>query len=385
MIAPDSTAQRILVCFGTRPEAIKLAPVIGALREHEKAPQLLLCNTGQHQELLRGALDAFDLQPDLHLDVMRPGQHLTDLLGRLLMALRPVIDDFRPDWLVAQGDTTTVMAAALAANYAQARFAHVEAGLRTHDKARPFPEEINRRVAGVIADCHFAPTPAARDALLAENTPPDQVYLTGNTVVDALRQMAARCRDDSGDGRRLVLVTAHRRENFGEPFRQLCLALRDIAGRFPDVELVFPVHLNPNVRQPVGQLLAGTPNIRLIEPVDYAGFVALLCRAHLVITDSGGIQEEAPALGKPALVMRDKTERPEAVAAGVVRLVGTDRARIVAEASRLLTDEAAWRAMARVVDVYGDGRAARRIADVLLTGAMADAFVPQGGPAVAQA
>jgi UDP-N-acetylglucosamine 2-epimerase (non-hydrolysing) len=381
-VIQSNPPRRVCVCFGTRPEVIKLAPVIAALQGRELPVELLLCSTGQHRELLTGALDAFDLSPDLHLDVMRPGQHLSDLLGRLMLALRPVIEEFRPDVVVAQGDTTTVMAAALAANYARTAFAHVEAGLRTGDKARPFPEEINRRVAGSIADYHFAPTPASSKALLSEGIDPARVYLTGNTVVDALRTMQQRVAGRAlpagvgSDGRRLVLVTAHRRENFGQPFRQLCLALGRIARQFDDIEMVFPVHMNPNVREPVGRLLGDVPNIRLIDPVGYADCVALMDRAELIITDSGGIQEEAPALGKPVLVMRDKTERPEAVAAGVVELVGTDHDRIVSAATSLLSDADAYAARARVVDVYGDGRASERIADVLLTGRMSDAFQP---------
>jgi len=368
--------KRVLVVFGTRPEVIKLAPVIHELRARGDAADLRLCSTGQHREMLDQTLAAFALQPDFDLHVMRAGQHPTDLLSRLLAGLRPVIDDFRPEVIVVQGDTTTVMAGALAGFLAGVRVAHVEAGLRTRDKHAPFPEEVNRRVTGVVADDHFAPTLRARDNLLAEGIAPQRIFVTGNTVVDALHWVRARVADrrlpaglDPGAAR-LVLVTAHRRESFGQPFRDLCLALRDIAERFDDVCLIYPVHLNPAVQKAAHEVLGGCPRVRLAEPLDYADFVALLSRAYLVLTDSGGIQEEAPALGKPVLVLREKTERPEAVAAGVVRVVGTDRKRIVGEASALLSDPAAYAAMARTVHVYGDGRAAARIAEVILTGRM---------------
>lgn len=361
----------VLAVLGTRPEVIKLAPVVHALRA--AGARVTLCSTGQHREMLDSALRSFELAADIDLAVMRPGQHPADTVAHMIARLRAVFDEHRPDAVVVQGDTSTVMAASIAAYLCRTRVAHVEAGLRTGDKWSPFPEEINRRVAGVIADDHFAPTPAARDALLAEGVDPSRVHLTGNTVIDALRWMVPRVRrlpapaglDLTG---RVVLVTAHRRESFGEPFRELCLALRTIVERFSDVRLVYPVHLNPSVRGPAMTLLSGIPRLQLVEPLDYAAFVHVMTHAHLIITDSGGVQEEAPALGKPTLVTRDKTERPEAVAAGVVRLVGTDQARIVAEASRLLADDAAYRRMARVVDVYGDGLASRRIAEVL-TGA----------------
>lgn len=368
--------RRVLAVFGTRPEVIKLAPVIHELHRRDDAVELRLCATGQHREMLEQTLAAFELHPDVDLRVMQAGQHPTDLLSRLLAALRPVLDELRPDVLLVQGDTTTVLAGALAGYLQGVRVGHVEAGLRTHDKRAPFPEEINRRVAGVVADDHFAPTAQARANLLAEGVDPQRIFLTGNTIVDALHWMRARVTDrllppalDPGAAR-LVLVTAHRRESFGPPFRELCAALRDIAARHTDVCLIYPVHLNPRVRGTVHEVLAGCPRVRLVDPLDYASFVALLVRAHLVLTDSGGIQEEAPALGKPVLVLREKTERPEAVAAGVVRLVGTDRARIVAEADALLTDAAAYAAMARPTCIYGDGRAAARIGEVIVTGQM---------------
>ena len=368
--------RRVLAVFGTRPEVIKLAPVIHELRRRTDQVDLTLCSTGQHREMLDQTLDAFELRPDCDLGVMQAGQHPADLLSRLLAGLRPVLDERRPDVVVVQGDTTTVMAAALAGFLHGARVAHVEAGLRTGDKRAPFPEEVNRRLAGVVADDHFAPTARARANLLAEGVAPERIFLTGNTVVDALHWMRRKVGDrplpaqlDPGPAR-LILVTAHRRESFGRPFRELCGALRDIADRLDDVGLLYPVHLNPTVQRTAHELLNGCPRVRLVGPLDYATFVALLARAHLVLTDSGGIQEEAPALGKPVLVLREKTERPEAVAAGVVRVVGTDRTRIVREASALLSDAAAYAAMARTVHVYGDGRAAARIAEVIAAGRM---------------
>ncbi len=365
-----------MLVFGTRPEVIKLAPLVHAYRARPADVALTLCATGQHRQMLAATLAAFDLRADLDLDLMVAGQQPSDFLGRLLLALRPVLEEVRPDMVVVQGDTATVMGAALAAFLHGGRVAHVEAGLRTRDKRAPFPEEVNRRVTSVVADYHLAPTEAARQNLLREGVDPATVFVTGNTVIDALRWMqqhvagrALPAELDPG-GRRLILVTAHRRESFGQPFRELCLALRDIAERFDDTCLIYPVHLNPNVQKPVHEILDGCPRVRLVEPVDYARFVALLSRAHLVITDSGGIQEEAPALGKPVLVLRDKTERPEAIAAGVVKLVGTQRGRIVDEATRLLSDPAAYAAMARVVNTYGDGLAATRIAEVTVDGVM---------------
>ena len=368
--------KRILIILGTRPEAIKLAPVVFALRERPADAEVLLCSTGQHRDMLRDTLQVFDLAADYDLDLMRDNQHPTELLGRTLQALAPLMSDVQPDVVVVQGDTSTVMAGALAGFFQRTRVAHVEAGLRTRDKHAPFPEEINRRVTSVVADYHFAPTPGARDKLLAEQIPAADIFVTGNTIVDALRWMRANAvnrplRPELDPGaRRMILVTAHRRESFGQPFRELCTALREIADRFEDVVLVYPVHLNPNVQQPVHEILGNHERIRLIEPLAYDEFVGALSRSHLVITDSGGIQEEAPALGKPALVMRDKTERPEAVAAGVVRLVGTSRSRIVAEVETLLTDSARYEQMAQPRDIYGDGRAAQRIAEVLLDGKM---------------
>jgi UDP-N-acetylglucosamine 2-epimerase (non-hydrolysing) len=368
--------KRVLIVFGTRPEAIKLAPVIHRLRERSGQVEVTLCSTGQHREMLDDTLAALDVRCDINLSAMQPGQHPTELFGRLLLLLKPVMDDAVPHVVVVQGDTTTVAAAALAGSMNGAKIAHVEAGLRTRDKQQPFPEEMNRRVAGVCADYHFAPTPQARDALLAENVSPETVFVTGNTVVDALRWVQSRIAGTPRpapfnlDGMRLVLVTAHRRESFGGPFRDLCYALRDIAEQFKDVLMVYPVHLNPHVQRPVREILGECDRIKLVDPMGYTDFVSLLARADLILTDSGGIQEEAPSLGKPVLVLREKTERPEGVAAGVVRLVGTHRQRIVAEASRLLSDPAAYSAMTRKVNVYGDGLAAARIAEVIVDGGM---------------
>ena len=366
--------KRILIVLGTRPEAVKLAPLIHELRARPQTCHLTVCSTGQHREMLDNTLADFDLKTDLDLRLMTPGQHPTDVIGRMLLGLRPVLAEQKPDIVVVQGDTGTVMAAALAAFLHGAQVAHVEAGLRTRDKRAPFPEEVNRRVTGVVADYHFPPTAASRDNLLSEGVPPETIYVTGNTVIDALRWMERRLQGrplpaalDPGN-QRLIVVTAHRRESFGDPFRDLCLALRDLSQRFDDVTLIYPVHLNPNVQQPVREILGDCPRVKLVEPVGYATMVSLLLRSHLVLTDSGGIQEEAPALGKPVLVLREKTERPEAVAAGIVKLVGTDRRRIVDEASRLLTDPAAYAAMSRRSNLYGDGLACPRIADILLEG-----------------
>jgi UDP-N-acetylglucosamine 2-epimerase (non-hydrolysing) len=359
--------KRVLVVVGTRPEAIKMAPVVTALRREPWAEVGILA-TAQHREMLDQVLAAFELRPDVDLDIMRPGQALPELTARLLLALDGVLADHAPDVVLAQGDTTTVMAVAMAAFYRRIPFGHVEAGLRTGDLANPFPEEMNRVVAGRMARWHFAPTATARANLIAEGLDPASIHVTGNTVIDALLQVAQRDTPlpmHVPDGRRLVLVTAHRRENFGEPFVEICQAIRDLADAHPGIHVVYPVHPNPNVAGPAQRILGGHPSITLCGPLDYLGFVAAMKRADLILTDSGGVQEEAPALGKPVLVMRRETERPEAVAEGVVRLVGPDRAAIVAEAGRLLRDPDAYAAMAKGASPYGDGHAASRIADIL--------------------
>lgn len=362
---------KVLTVFGTRPEAIKMAPVVQALAA---APgiEARVCVTAQHRQMLDQVLTLFGITPDIDLDIMKPGQDLTDLTARILAGMRDVLATERPDLLLVHGDTTTTMAAALAAHYARVDVGHVEAGLRSGNIYAPWPEEMNRAIVSRIARVHFAPTETARQALLAENVPDAAIVVTGNTVIDALLEVVARfeaqpeldeqmrARFDFLDDRRMVLVTGHRRENFGAGFENICGALRAIA-EDNHVQVVYPAHLNPNVQEPVKRLLGGVRGVHLIDPQDYQPFVWLMRRAHLIVTDSGGVQEEAPSLGKPVLVMRETTERPEALAAGTVKLVGTDAQAICAEAGRLLQDAAAHAAMARAQNPYGDGKAAARI------------------------
>jgi UDP-N-acetylglucosamine 2-epimerase (non-hydrolysing) len=367
---------KVLAVFGTRPEVIKLAPVIRELRKYPDRVMCKVCVTAQHRQMLDQMLQVFQIQPDYDLNIMQDNQSPSYVAARVLMELEGVIQREKPDWVLIQGDTTTVAAAALAAYYAGVKVAHVEAGLRTGDKWRPFPEEINRRVVGAIADLHFAPTALARANLLREGVAPEAVVVTGNPVIDALRWIAAQppspaavellARAGVPGGRRLVLVTAHRRESFGAGILALCQALAELAERFPELTILYPVHPNPNVHRPVYQILGRIPNIMLTEPLDYATLVHIMAQAVLVLTDSGGIQEEAPSLGKPVLVLREVTERPEAIQAGTARLVGTDPQRIVSETVRLLTDPAEYNRMARAVNPYGDGRAAERIVSALL-------------------
>lgn len=367
---------KVMTVFGTRPEAIKMAPVVAALHASPGIEQRV-CVTAQHRRMLDQVLGLFDIRPDFDLDLMQPAQDLTDLTSRLLHGMREVLVSWRPDLVLVHGDTTTTLAATLAAYYQRIDVGHVEAGLRTGNIYAPWPEEVNRRVAGSVARLHFAPTETARACLLAEHVPAERIHVSGNTVIDALLWMVRRLDDDESlrremaqrfafldSSRRLILVTGHRRENFGAGFEQICQALVELARR-PDVLIVYPVHLNPQVRGPVESLLGGRPGIHLIEPQDYLPFVSLMRAAWCIITDSGGIQEEAPALGKPVLVMREVTERPEALAAGTVRLVGSDRARIVVETTRLLDSPADYRAMAQARNPYGDGHAAERIVRVL--------------------
>ena len=364
---------RVLSIFGTRPEAVKMAPVIRRLASEPRV-ESVVCVTAQHREMLDQVLNLFSIRPDFDLDLMRPDQPLADLTAVLFTGLDPVLREARPDWVLIQGDTTSAMAASLLAYYHRARVGHVEAGLRTGDKWQPFPEEINRRVAGTIADLHFAPTDWARQNLLHEGVPPERVIVTGNPVIDALRDVAARHYDVNRGPlaaipweRRVILVTAHRRENFGRPLENIFTALRTLAETYPkDIHLVYPVHLNPNVRGPAHRLLGNLPNVSLIEPLDYLPMVHLMKRAYLVVTDSGGLQEEAPALGTPVLVLREVTERPEAIEAGTARLVGTDPATILSETRRLLDDPAARQAMAHAANPYGDGHAAERIVKALV-------------------
>lgn len=358
---------KIICAVGTRPEAIKMAPVILALKQQPWADVRVLA-TAQHRGLLDQVLAFFDIAPDIDLDIMRPNQALTTLTARLLLELDEVLLAEKPDVLLAQGDTTTVMTAALACFYHRIPFGHVEAGLRTWDMQNPFPEEANRVIAGRLARWHFAPTEGSRQNLLREGTPDSDIIVTGNTVIDALLMTAERELELGialDPAKRLVLITSHRRENFGAPFREICRAVQTLAERNPDVQFLYPVHPNPNVKDVAHEVLGASANIHLCEPLDYAPFVAAMKRSYLIISDSGGVQEEAPALGKPVLVLRDETERPEAVEQGVVKLVGPNYERIVAEAQHLLDDETAYAAMARGISPYGDGHGAERIVEVL--------------------
>jgi len=371
---------RVLSIFGTRPEAVKMAPVVRALAV---APNVdaLVCVTAQHRQMLDQVLSLFQIIPDIDLDLMRPNQSLAELTAAVFTYLDPVLEQLAPDWVLVQGDTTTVMAASLAAYYRKIRVGHVEAGLRTFDKWQPFPEEINRRVAGVVADLHFAPTEWSRQNLLREGIPSEQVLVTGNPVIDALQSVASLpapaeiCTllerleipvDRSyGNGRnapRLILVTAHRRENFGRPIENICTAIASLAETYQgQVQFVYPVHLNPNIQEPVYRLLGKIANVTLLSPLEYLPMVQVMKRSTLVLTDSGGLQEEAPGLGVPALVLREVTERPEGVEAGTVLLVGTDTEKIVAETRRLLDNPQAYAVMAHAANPYGDGHAAERI------------------------
>lgn len=372
--------KKILSVFGTRPEAIKMAPVIKELELRSDIMESIVCVTAQHRQMLDQVLGLFAIRPAYDLDVMKPGQDLFDITCNVLHGLKPILEKESPDIVLVHGDTTTAMAASLAAYYCRIPVGHVEAGLRTFNKFAPFPEEMNRTIADSLADLHFAPTEAARVNLLAERVAEDSIFVTGNTVIDALLAVVEKLAEDDrlramlderfsflDAHRRLLLVTGHRRENFGDGFQNICLALAEIASIFPDVEILYPVHLNPNVQEPVGRILGSgnLPNIHLIEPVDYLPFVYLMRRASLILTDSGGVQEEAPSLGKPVLVMREITERPEAVAAGTVKLVGADRHNIIENVGMLLTDRAEYDRMSLAHNPYGDGKAAGRIARIL--------------------
>lgn len=367
-----STPLKVALIVGTRPEAIKLAPVALLMRRMPEVFHPVLIATAQHREMLDQVLTLFDLRPDYDLDIMRPDQSPFEVTVGVLTRLRPILESERPDWVMVQGDTSSTFAGALAAFYLRIPIAHVEAGLRTYDKYQPFPEEINRHLVSVLADRHFAPTDRARKNLVGEGVPPERIFVTGNTVVDALQMILRRPSPplpafvtQLAPEQRLLLVTAHRRENWGQPLRRICTALRLLAQRFPEVSIAFSVHMNPNVQNVVRQELRDVPQIQLLEPVPYSAFVHLMARSYLILTDSGGIQEEAPSLGKPVLVLREVTERPEGVEAGVLKVVGTDVERIVAETVRLLTDETAYRDMAQQRNPYGDGRAAERIIEIL--------------------
>lgn len=372
---------KVMLVFGTRPEAIKMAPLVTYLQARRDFIETVVCVTAQHRQMLDQVLNLFEIVPEHDLNVMQPGQDLYDITANILKGLKPVLAREKPDWVLVHGDTSTTLAASLAAYYAGAKVGHVEAGLRTGNKRAPFPEEINRRVTAVLADLHLAPTPVAEANLQREGVDGRSIHVTGNTVIDALMSVVdkLRCRTDIKQAldeqfsfldprKRLILVTGHRRENFGEGFQHICQALADIAEEHSDVEVLYPVHLNPNVREPVNSILAARKlsNVHLIDPVDYLPFVYLMNRSHLIITDSGGVQEEAPSLGKPVLVMRETTERPEAVDAGTVRLVGTSRERIRDEARRLLNDTDAYAVMSRAHNPYGDGHAVERIVEALL-------------------
>jgi UDP-N-acetylglucosamine 2-epimerase (non-hydrolysing) len=370
-------ALRVLSIFGTRPEAIKMAPVIQAL-EAADGIDSRVCVTAQHREMLDQVLDLFKIKPDIDLNLMRPNQSLAQLTAQILQNIDPVLADEHPDWVLIQGDTTTVMAASLAAFYRGIKVGHVEAGLRTNDKLQPFPEEINRRIASVTADLHFAPTQLSRENLLHEGISDQHIIVTGNPAIDALQQivkMPAPAQVDAwikewgiAEGkRRLVLITAHRRENFGEPIEAICEAIKALAIHYGDsVRLVYPVHLNPNIQGPVNRILGSIPGVILLPPLEYISLVHLMKAATVILTDSGGIQEEATGLGKPTLVMREKTERPEGVTAGVLKLVGTDPAKIIVETKHLLDDLKVYRVMAHAENPFGDGHAAERIVKGLL-------------------
>ena len=378
--------KKILLVFGTRPEAIKMAPLVKKLQEMPEEFQTIVCVTGQHREMLDQVLRLFDITPDYDLNIMKPNQDLYDITSRILLGMRDVLKEVQPDIVLVHGDTTTSMAAALAAFYQQIPVGHVEAGLRTGNIYSPWPEEMNRLMTGRISTVHFSPTPLAKQNLLQEHVDEAKIVVTGNTVIDALQMVVERLKNDEqlagevkdkvlnmgydvnrlGEDRRLVLITGHRRENFGEGFLNICHAIKNLSEKYPNVDFVYPMHLNPNVRKPVLEILGeGADNVFLIEPLDYLPFVYMMQHSTLILTDSGGVQEEAPGLGKPVLVMRDTTERPEAVEAGTVLLVGTNREKIEQGVSMLLDDADCYRRMSEAVNPYGDGNACNRIVDRL--------------------
>ncbi|NKI26856.1 UDP-N-acetylglucosamine 2-epimerase (non-hydrolyzing) [Arenibacter sp. 6A1] len=363
-----------LIIFGTRPEAIKMAPLVKEFQKHSDKCETKVCITAQHREMLDQVLDFFEITPDFDLDLMKPNQNLFSLTSDIITNLKPVLEEFQPDYVYVHGDTTTTMAASLAAFYGGAKVCHIEAGLRTFNMQSPFPEEMNRSVTGVVSNLHFAPTTTSRDNLLRENKKEESIVITGNTVIDALLFSVNKVNSSDftdtevaqleillDSNKRLILVTGHRRENHGQGFINICEALKQIALENPDTQIVYPVHLNPNVQKPVYELLADIDNISLIAPLSYPAFVWLMEKSYLIITDSGGVQEEAPSLGKPVLVMRDTTERPEAVDAGTVLLVGTSKEKIVVEATKLLNNTEAYEQMGKLHNPYGDGKACSRI------------------------
>ena len=378
----------ILLVFGTRPEAIKMAPLVKKFQQYPNDFRTVVCVTGQHREMLDQVLQIFDIKPDYDLNIMKQGQDLYDVTARVLVGLRDVLQDVKPDVVLVHGDTTTSMAAALAAFYQQIPVGHVEAGLRTHNIYSPWPEEINRQLTGRIATYHFAPTPLSRENLLHEGVDENHIFVTGNTVIDALYWVVDRIKNDDeldrtlnnellqnrydvarlSQGKKMVLITGHRRENFGEGFTQICRAIKTLVETYPDVDFVYPMHLNPNVRKPIHEAFDEKQyeNMFFIEPLEYLSFVYLMEKSAIVLTDSGGIQEEAPGLGKPVLVMRDTTERPEALEAGTVKLVGTDYDKIVKEVSQLIDDSGYYQTMSEAVNPYGDGKACERIVEQLI-------------------
>ena len=366
--------KKIMLVFGTRPEAIKMAPLVKEFKKHNDKFKTIVCVTGQHREMLDQVLHIFDIHPDYDLNIMKQGQDLYDVTARVLTGMRDVLKEAQPDVVLVHGDTTTSTAAALAAFYQQIPVGHVEAGLRTHNIYSPWPEEMNRQITGRIATYHFSPTPLSQQNLLKEGVNKEQIVVTGNTVIDALYMVVDKIKQDkeldASHGKRMVLITGHRRENFGEGFLSMCRAIQALTQKYPDVDFVYPMHLNPNVRKPIHQVfgedLANLGNMFFIEPLEYLSFVYLMEKSTIVLTDSGGIQEEAPGLGKPVLVMRDTTERPEALEAGTVKLVGTNYDKIVSEVSALLENEAYYNEMSQAVNPYGDGKACGRIVATLI-------------------
>jgi UDP-N-acetylglucosamine 2-epimerase (non-hydrolysing) len=372
--------KKVLLVFGTRPEAIKMAPLVKAFEKEENIISKV-CVTAQHREMLDQVLDMFDIKPDYDLDIMKPGQDLFDVTSNVLLGLKDVLNDFNPDIVLVHGDTTTTSASSLAAFYSKVKVGHVEAGLRTGDMYSPWPEEANRQITGVLANYHFAPTTTSQNNLLRENKDPKNIIVTGNTVIDALflaldkieknetlkNQIVEKINTEYklSDDKKIILVTGHRRENHGQGFINICEALKTIAINNPDIDIVYPVHLNPNVQKPVNEILSNTPNVYLINPLQYESFIYLMNKSYFIITDSGGVQEEAPSLGKPVLVMRDTTERPEALEAGTVKLVGTNTALIIEEAQKLLDDEEEYNTMSKAHNPYGDGKASQRIVDFI--------------------
>lgn len=386
----DNKMKKIMLVFGTRPEAIKMAPLVKEFQKNPDKFETIVCVTGQHREMLDQVLQIFEIQPDYDLNIMKQGQDLYDVTARVLIGMRDVLSEVHPDVVLVHGDTTTSTAAALAAFYQQIPVGHVEAGLRTHDIYSPWPEEMNRQITGRIATYHFSPTPLSRQNLLAEGIREEQITVTGNTVIDALYMVVNKIKDSKeldielanllkksgydisrlSTGKKMVLITGHRRENFGEGFIHICTAIKDLTQKYPEVDFVYPMHLNPNVRKPIhevfGEDLSNLGNMFFIEPLEYLSFVYLMEKSSIVLTDSGGIQEEAPGLGKPVLVMRNTTERPEALDAGTVKLVGTDYVKIVNEVSALLEDSVYYETMSKAVNPYGDGKACERIVSAFI-------------------